>query len=98
MGRYSTLSIFQQVGIQIGTDAVPQYGDASFKFNFPLKKGGQLCFFGIGGKSKIDIKISEQTDYSSEFYGEGDRDQYFEQLCLLLVLTLKTAKRKNLFV
>ncbi|MDG2154146.1 MAG: carboxypeptidase-like regulatory domain-containing protein [Crocinitomicaceae bacterium] len=28
MGRYSTLSLFQKVGIQIGTDAVPQYGDA----------------------------------------------------------------------
>ena len=44
MGRYSTLSIFQQVGIQIGTDAVPQYGDASFKFNFPLKKGRAALF------------------------------------------------------
>ena len=54
MGRYSTLSLFQQVGIQLGTDAVPQYGDASFKFNFPLKKGGQLSWFGIGGKSNIN--------------------------------------------
>lgn len=77
MGRYSTLSLFQQIGIKIGTDAVPQYGDASFKFNFPLKKGGQLSWFGIGGKSNINILISEQTEYSTEFYGEGDRDQKF---------------------
>ncbi len=77
MGRYSTLSIFQQLGIQLGTDAVPVYGDAAFKFNWSLKNGGALSFFGIGGKSDISILISEQKTYSEELYGEGDRDQYF---------------------
>jgi hypothetical protein len=77
MGRYSTLSLFQKLGIQIGTDAIPVYGDGAFKFNFPLKSGGHLSLWGMGGKSDIAIKISEQTAYSSEFYGEGDRDQYF---------------------
>lgn len=77
MGRYSTLSLFQKMGIQLGTDAVPVYGDAAFKFNWLLKKGGSFSFFGIGGKSNIAIMISEQTQYSEEFYGEGDRDQYF---------------------
>lgn len=77
MARYSTLSMFKSLGIQIGTDAVPVYGDAAFKFNWRLKNGGNLSFFGIGGKSNITIKISEQKEYSEEFYGEGDRDQYF---------------------
>jgi hypothetical protein len=77
MGRYSTLSMFQGLGIKIGTDAVPVYGDAAFKLNWRLKKGGNLSFFGIGGKSQIAIKISEQKEYSKELYGEGDRDQYF---------------------
>jgi hypothetical protein len=77
MGRYSTLSLFQRMGIQLGTDAVPIYGDVAFKFNWSLKKGGNLSFYGIGGKSNISILISEQTTYSEEFYGEGDRDQYF---------------------
>jgi len=77
MGRYSTLSLFQKMGIQLGTDAVPVYGDAAFKFNWTLKNGGYLSFFGIGGKSQIAIKISDQKEYSEEFYGEGDRDQYF---------------------
>lgn len=77
MGRYSTLSMFQKVGIQIGTDAVPVYGDAAFKFNWKLKKGGNLSFYGIGGKSEIEILISEQTEIKEELYGEGDRDQYF---------------------
>lgn len=77
MGRYSTLSLFQAMGIKIGTDAVPVYGDGAFKFNWQLKKGGALSVFAIGGASTIDIIISDQKEYSEEFYGEGDRDQYF---------------------
>jgi hypothetical protein len=77
MGRYSTLSLFQFMGIRIGTDAVPVYGDGAFKLNFPMKKGGTLSFWGIGGKSDIRILISEQTTLTEELYGEGDRDQYF---------------------
>jgi hypothetical protein len=77
MGRYSTLSLFQTLGIKIGTDAVPVYGDVAFKLNWRLNRGGNLSVFGIGGKSEIAIKISEQKNYSSELYGEGDRDQYF---------------------
>ncbi|TNE55461.1 MAG: TonB-dependent receptor [Bacteroidetes bacterium] len=77
MGRYSTLRLFQVLGIQIGTDAVPEYGDAAFKFNWKLAKGGNLSWFGIGGKSNIAIKISDLEEYSTELYGEGDRDQYF---------------------
>jgi hypothetical protein len=77
MGRYSTLSMFQSLGIQIGTSAIPIYGDGAFKFNWQLKNGGQLSFFGLGGASDISIMISDKKEYSQEFYGEGDRDQYF---------------------
>jgi hypothetical protein len=77
MGRYSTLSLFQALGIKIGTSAIPVYGDGAFKFNWQLKNGGQISLFGIGGASNIAIKISDQKEYSQEFYGEGDRDQYF---------------------
>lgn len=77
MARYSTLSIFKSLGIQIGTDAVPTYGDMAFKLNWELKNGGSLSWFAIGGTSDIAIKISDQKEYSAEFYGEGDRDQYF---------------------
>lgn len=77
MARYSTLSIFKSLGIKIGTDAVPTYGDMAFKLNWELKNGGSLSWFAIGGTSDIAIKISDQKEYSAEFYGEGDRDQYF---------------------
>lgn len=95
MGRYSTLSMFQGLGIKIGTDAVPVYGDAAFKLNWRLKKGGNLSFFGIGGKSQIAIKISEQKEYSKELYGEGDRDQYFGTSMGVTGLNYKKSDRKS---
>lgn len=97
MGRYSTLSLFKTLGIQIGTDAVPAYGDVAFKFNWSLKKGGNLSLFGIGGKSNISIMISEQTEYSKELYGEGDRDQYFGTSMGVTGLVYKKSLNEKLF-
>ena len=76
-GRYSTLSMMKKIGVTIGTDAVPLYGDGAFKFNFPLKNGGDISFFGIGGASEIEILISDQETPSQDAFGEQDRDQYF---------------------
>lgn len=98
MGRYSTLSLFQTLGIKIGTDAVPVYGDGAFKFNFPMKKGGQLSVWGMGGASEIAIKISDQKTFSEELYGEGDRDQYFGTSMYVGGITYKkTLSEKTFF-
>ncbi len=97
MGRYSTLSMFQFIGIKIGTDAVPVYGDGAFKFTFPLKKNGQISVWGMGGKSEIAIKISDQKTYSEEFYGEGDRDQYFGTTMASTGITLKKTVNEKTF-
>lgn len=75
--RYSTLAIFNKLGIDIGTDAVPGYQDIAFKVSFPRKGGGSLSFFGLGGKSNIDILISDQKKPERNIYGDNDRDQYF---------------------
>jgi hypothetical protein len=75
--RYSTLSIFHALGIDIGTNAIPQYQDASFKLNFPMKNNATLSFFGVGGISSVDILVSEQEAPEREIYGEQDKDQYF---------------------
>lgn len=97
MGRYSTLSMFQAMGISIGTDAVPVYGDGAFKLSFPLKNGGHIGVFGIGGASKIDIKISDQTSFTEEAFGEGDRDQYFSTAMGVVGLTYKKSLSKNTY-
>ena len=75
--RYSTVSLFSLLGINIGTDAVPKYQDFSFKLNFPTKGGANLSLFAIGGKSDIDILISDQEKPDIDFYGENNKDQFF---------------------
>lgn len=75
--RYSTLKMFEALNMPIGTGAVPNYMDGAFKLNFPLKNGGNLSWFGIGGNSKIDIVVSTYTDPADELYGVDNRDQYF---------------------
>lgn len=97
MGRYSTLSLFQFAGIRIGTDAVPIYGDGAFKFTFPTKNGGQLSFWGLGGKSDITIKVSDKTELTEELYGEGDRDQYFGTSMFATGLTYKKSLSEKTF-
>lgn len=98
MGRYSTLSLFKSLGIQLGTDAIPTYGDLAFKFNFKLRKGGNLSFWGMGGKSNIAIMISEKTEYTTDLYGEGDRDQYFGTSMGVTGITYKKAINEKTFV
>jgi hypothetical protein len=98
MGRYSTLSLFKAIGIQLGTDAVPLYYDGAFKLNWRLKKGGALSLFAIGGASSIDIVISEQTGETEEVYGEGDRDQYFRTNMFVSGLSLKKPLNENTYL
>lgn len=98
MGRYSTLSLFQTFGIKLGTDAIPTYGDLAFKFNFKLRKGGNLSLWGMGGKSKISIMISEKTEYTTDLYGEGDRDQYFGTSMAVSGLNYKKAINEKTFI
>ena len=98
MGRYSTLTIMDKIGIKYGTDAVPVYGDGAFKFNFPMKKGGQLSFWGMGGNSSIDILISDQTEPAQDAYGEQDRDQYFGTRMFVSGLTYKKPVNKKLYI
>lgn len=75
--RYSTFAAFQAINFRLGTDAVPNYQDASFKLSFPNKKNGVFSVWGIGGLSNIEIKFSDDTIPTNDLYGENDRDQYF---------------------
>ncbi|MCC6599598.1 MAG: TonB-dependent receptor [Crocinitomicaceae bacterium] len=76
--RYSTLELFSLLGIKIGTDATPHYQDGAFRVALNGKNGGVFSLWGIGGKSSVDILISDQkTPDERNIYGENDRDQYF---------------------
>ena len=84
--RYSTLGWFQQIGVDVGTDAIPNYQDLSFKLNFPKGKSN-ISFWGIGGMSNISIMVSDQREPSIDLYGENDRDQHFGTRTGILGLT-----------
>lgn len=73
--RYSTLEVFDKLGVEFGTGAaIPKYQDISFKVNMPKTRLGSISIFGIGGKSDISFLESEQdtTEEKADFYsGEG---------------------------
>lgn len=95
MGRYSTLTLIDKIGIKYGTDAVPVYGDGAFKLDFPLGDGSNLSLWGIGGASSIDILISDQTEPAQDAYGEQDRDQHFRTRMVSSGITYKKPFSKN---
>ncbi|MEN8203516.1 MAG: TonB-dependent receptor [Bacteroidota bacterium] len=97
--RYSTMDIFHALGINIGTDAVPRYQDASVKLNFPLKKQGNLSLFGMGGLSRVDILASEQLEPDSTgIYGEQAMDEHFRTGMGVLGINYTKAFRHNAFL
>ncbi|MEZ5045468.1 MAG: TonB-dependent receptor [Chitinophagaceae bacterium] len=47
--RYSTLGLFNAIGINFGAASVPKYQDGVFKIHLPTKKFGSFDVFGLGG-------------------------------------------------
>jgi len=67
--RYSTLEVFDLLGISFGTAGIPRYQDLSFKMNFPVNKG-KITWFGLAGDGDISMLDSEENT-SDLFSGEG---------------------------
>ena len=47
--RYSTLSVFSLVGLDIVGDVIPKFQDLSYNFNLPAGKAGTFSIFGVLG-------------------------------------------------
>jgi len=66
--RYSMLGLLQDL---LWVDGMPQYQDASFKLNFPLKSG-KISVFGLGGSSSYTefdedaVRSNESNEYSTK--------------------------------
>lgn len=73
--RYSTLSVLQAMGADLGTGTgVPYFQDGTFKLNFPKTKIGSIAVFGIGGVSDIkvwDSKVDTTKEHTNFYEGEG---------------------------
>lgn len=73
--RYSTLGIFQAMGINFGTAALPQYQDGTFKLNIKTKTAGTFSVFGMGGYSYINLLGSELNP--EDLFGDRSEDVKF---------------------
>ena len=75
--RYSTLEVFNKLGIRFGVSATPEYQDLSFKVNVPTQKAGVFTLWGLGGMSKLSLLDSDKksTDWS---YIKGGQDLIYK--------------------
>ena len=73
--RYSTLELFDLLGISFGVSGIPHYTDLCYKLNLPTPKAGVFSLWGIGGASHIDLLDSDKdsTDWSFTSSGEDLR-------------------------
>lgn len=82
--RYNNLSLFNRVGLSIGTNAVPEYQDLTFKLNFPHKKG-VTSLFGVGGLSDVTV-LAAETD-PDDVYALDNSNTYYKSTVGIVGLT-----------
>jgi len=70
--RHSFVALAGSLGLDIGTNAIPDYRDLSFKFDFGNGKLGKFSFFGIAGSSDIDFLGAEIDE--NDIFAEPDAD------------------------
>lgn len=71
--RYSTLGVFNALGINFGTGtAVPYYQDINYKVFLPLSKKTSLTVFGIAGTSKVDFLGNEVDTTKPDLYNSAN--------------------------
>ena len=63
--RYSSLQIFEKLGLSFGINGVPLFQDLTVKIDIPTKRFGKFDFLLLGGLSAVDIKRGKvgQTPY-----------------------------------
>ena len=72
--RYSFTGFADAIGIPIGTNAVPNYTDLSFKVDFGQSKAGNFSLFGIGGNSTIDFLGAELDE--DDLFADPNEDAF----------------------
>ncbi|MFB6258265.1 MAG: carboxypeptidase regulatory-like domain-containing protein [Flavobacteriales bacterium] len=70
--RYSTLEVFDLLGIRFGVGGVPNYQDLSFKVNLPTENLGKFELFGIGGISETKLLDSEREKDDWSYTSSGE--------------------------
>jgi len=73
-GRYSFVGLAGNLGLDIGTNATPNYYDLSFKINLGNSPIGRFTLFGIGGKSDIFFDRNEIAE--DDLFAAADEDSF----------------------
>lgn len=95
-GRYANLWLFNKIGIDIGTVAVPKYADGFVRLNFPLRNGN-IAFWSLGGTSNIDVLPSTQKVSDRNIFGQNDRDQQYATNMKVMGLTYSRSFSENMY-
>ena len=69
-GRYSFIGLASEAGLDIGTNATPDYQDLAFKVDFGNSNFGKFTLFGVGGRSDIAF-FHDELDEEDLFFSEG---------------------------
>lgn len=73
-GRYSFIALGSQLGLDIGTSALPNYQDIAMKLDFGNGKAGKFTLFGVGGTSDIEF-LGTDTD-EDDLFAAPDEDAF----------------------
>lgn len=91
-GRYSTLGLLSNLGVDVGGEAIG-FKDVAFNLVFPFAKGGKFTVFGMGGNSS-NIFTGDRDSTKWEF--DKDRqDIDFESSTQVLGGTFRLPIGKN---
>ena len=72
--RNSFVGLASTLGIDIGTNATPDYRDLTFNVDLGNRKAGNFSVFGIAGTSRIDFLASEVD--STDLFANPTRNSY----------------------
>lgn len=70
--RHSFVALASGLGLDIGTNATPDYKDLTFKFDFGTGRFGKFSIFGIAGTSDIAFLGADIDD--TDIFAEADAD------------------------
>jgi hypothetical protein len=91
-GRYSTLEVFDKLGIKLGANAQARYRDLTFKINLPNTPIGSLAIWGIGGYN-LATSLSKNYDTSGLRFNPRPKgfDTYFNNAMFATGISQKIA-------
>ncbi len=81
--RNSLVALLQGTRLNIGTSAIPDYRDLTFKLDFGRSKLGKFSFFGIGGQSDITFLGNEASEGDLFGFG-GNQDSHVKSILGIL--------------